>query len=321
MKSLFVLLPLALPSVALAHGGPSDLLSRSTWTYDPWIVTPLYLSGILYLLGTLRLWRHAGRGRGIAYWQAACFWCAWLATALALVSPLHWLGERLFTAHMLEHGILMIIAAPLLALARPIGGIAWGLPGRLRPVFGAITRKISRSRIWHLLTDPLIAALLHGFAVWAWHMPVFYNAVLSSVAVHRLQHLSFFLTALLFWWSLLQASPRRHSYGIAIFVLFATMLHTGVLGILLTLSRQVWYPQQAAFAAEWGMTPLEDQQLAGLVMWVPMGLIYTAAALLIAARWIVGSNRSVQMPRRRILIRPQGRSAILPRLSGTRVLT
>src|SRR5207249_7753312 len=67
--------------------------------------------------------------------------------------------------------------------------------------------------------------------------------------------------------------------------LFATMLHTGILGILLTLSRQVWYPAQAAFAAEWGLTPLEDQQLAGLVMWVPMGLIYTAAALAIAARW------------------------------------
>jgi cytochrome c oxidase assembly factor CtaG len=290
MKPLVALLAFAFADVALAHGGPSDLLNRSVWTYDPWIVTPLYLSGILYLLGTLRLWRDAGGGRGIAYWQAACFWCAWLAMAFALVSPLHWLGERLFTAHMIEHGILMIVAAPLLALARPMGGIAWGLPRCLRPTFGVYTRKVSGSRIWQLLTDPLIAALLHGFTVWAWHMPLLYNEVLESVTVHRLQHLSFFLTALLFWWSLLQARPRRRSYGIAVFVLFATMLHTGVLGILLTLSRQVWYPQQAAFAAEWGITPLEDQQLAGLVMWVPMGLIYTAAALLIAARWIAESS-------------------------------
>jgi cytochrome c oxidase assembly factor CtaG len=290
MTSLVILFALAAPAAALAHGGPSDLLSGSTWTYDPWIVTPLYLSGILYLLGTLRLWRHAGNGRGIGYWQAACFWCGWLALAVALVSPLHWLGERLFTAHMIEHGILMIVAAPLLALARPMGGIAWGLPARLRPAFGTFTRTISGSRTWHLLTDPLIAAMLHGFAVWAWHMPPLYNAVLENVVVHRLQHLSFFLTALLFWWALLQARPRERSYGIAVFVLFATMLHTGILGILLTLSRQVWYPQQAAFAAEWGVTPLEDQQLAGLVMWVPMGLIYTAAALAIAARWIAESS-------------------------------
>lgn len=291
MKPLAILLALASPGAALAHGGPSDLLTGSTWTYDPWIVAPLYLSGILYLIGTLRLWRHAGAGRGIAYWQAACFWGAWLALAFALVSPLHWLGERLFTAHMIEHGILMIVAAPLLALARPMGGIAWGLPARLRPAFGAFTRRVSRSRTWQLLTDPLIAALLHGFAVWAWHMPLLYNAVLESVTAHRLQHLSFFLTALLFWWALLQARPLRRGYGIAVFVLFATMLHTGILGILLTLSREVWYPSQAAFAAEWGLTPLEDQQLAGLVMWVPMGLIYTAAALAIAGRWIAASGR------------------------------
>jgi len=291
MKRVLALLALVWPGAALAHGGASDLLGTSTWTYDPWIVTPLYLSGTLYLIGTIRLWRHAGSGRGIGYGQAACFWLAWLAMASALVSPLHWLGERLFTAHMIEHGILMILAAPLLALSRPMGGIAWGLPARLRPAFGSLTRSVSRSRAWLFLTDPFIAAVLHGAAIWAWHMPFLYNLVLENVTMHRLQHLSFFLTALLFWWALLQARPRQRSYGIAVFVLFATMLHTGILGILLTLSRQVWYPSQAAFAAEWGLTPLEDQQLAGLVMWVPMGLIYTAAALLIAARWIAESGR------------------------------
>jgi cytochrome c oxidase assembly factor CtaG len=292
MRLLLITGALIWPGRVLAHGGPADLLSGSTWTYDPWIVTPLYLSGILYLIGTMRLWRHAGSGRGIAYWHAACFWGGWLAMALALVSPLHWLGERLFTAHMIEHGILMIVAAPLLALARPMGAIAWSLPSRLRPAFGAFTRRISRSRGWRLVTDPLIAAGLHGLAIWAWHMPALYNAVLENTAMHRLQHLSFLLTGLLFWWSILQARPRERSYGIAIFVLFATMLHTGVLGILLALSRQVWYPQQAAFAAEWGLTPLEDQQLAGLVMWVPMGVIYTAAALAVAARWIADSSRN-----------------------------
>ncbi len=291
MRLLLPPIVLIFPTGVLAHGGPSNLLSGSTWTYDPWIVTPLYLSGILYLIGTVRLWQHAGSGRGIAYWQAACFWGGWVAMACALVSPLHWLGERLFTAHMIEHGVLMIVAAPLLALARPMGAIAWSLPTGMRPGFGALTRRISRSRAWLILTDPLIAAASHGIAIWAWHMPALYNAVLANPAMHRLQHLSFLLTGLLFWWSILQARPRARNYGIAIFVLFVTMLHTGVLGILLTLSPQVWYPQQAAFAAEWGLTPLEDQQLAGLVMWVPMGVIYTVAALAIAARWITDSSR------------------------------
>jgi cytochrome c oxidase assembly factor CtaG len=129
-------------------------------------------------------------------------------------------------------------------------------------------------------------------AIWAWHMPQLYGAALEHVAIHRLQHVCFVATALLFWWSLLYGARRQRGYGVALFCLFATLLHTGALGLALGFSRHLWYPQQASQASDWGLTALEDQQLAGLVMWVPMGLIYTAAALLLASWWITWSGRT-----------------------------
>jgi putative membrane protein len=272
---------------ALAHGGLADAwTSGSTWTYDPWVVVPLYASGLLHLAGTLRLWRRAGQARGVRHWQVACFWSGWALLALALVSPLHWLGERLFLAHMIEHELIMVVAAPLLAAARPVGALLWALPQSFRRGLGRTARWRPVASVWRTVSDPLAAALLHAVALWAWHMPALYNAVLANPLMHRLQHVSFVLTALLFWWSLLYGRARERGYGAAVLYLFATMLHSAALGILLTLSRSVWYPEQAVFAAQIGLTPLEDQQLAGLVMWVPAGLIYTGAALLFAARWI-----------------------------------
>src|SRR3954452_8437996 len=108
---LLLLLLLPAPREAVAHSGNSD----PTTTIDPWVIIPLLLSGVLYGLGTARLWRGVGVGRGIRFWQAGCYGAGWLLLAGALVSPLHWLGEHLFTAHMAEHEIIMAVAAPLLA--------------------------------------------------------------------------------------------------------------------------------------------------------------------------------------------------------------
>jgi cytochrome c oxidase assembly factor CtaG len=117
-------------------------------------------------------------------------------------------------------------------------------------------------------------------------MPGLYDRVLVSPLAHWLQHLSFLFSALLFWSALLWGSARGRGFGAAFLYLFLTSLHTGLLGVLLTVSPRLWYPRQVAAAAEWGLTPLEDQQLAGLVMWVPAGLVYAAAALALAGLWI-----------------------------------
>jgi putative membrane protein len=270
-----------LTAPACAHGqeGP---WTATLWTFDPWLVVPLYAVALGYWLGTARVWRRTGFGRGIARWQVACFWGGWVALALALLSPLHWLGERLFAAHMVEHCILIAVAPPLIVFARPTAAMLWALPKRGRSAFVALAHLRPVSAAWSALTSPVVATGLHGAALWAWHMPALYQLALLGSGWHRLEHASFTLTAMLFWWSLARGTQQAIKLG----CLFVTTMHSGLLGLLLTLSPRLWCPAQTAMAADWNLTPLQDQQIAGLLMWVPMGCVYTAAALYVAAVWI-----------------------------------
>ncbi len=282
----------AMADDASAHSGHLHWWELdTTWSWDPWVVAPLGLSLALYVTGLARLWRRAGRDRGVRVWQVGCFLAGWALLVAALVAPLHWLGERLFVAHMIEHELLMAVAAPLLAVARPVGSMLWALPQDWRRRLGSMSQTTALSALWSRLTDPLTATILHGVAIWVWHVPALYSAALTSDRIHWLQHVSFFVTALFFWWALLRGPQRERGYGAAVMYLFATSLHTGFLGILIALSRHLLYPLQSGTAAEWGLTPLEDQQLAGLVMWVPAGLIYAGAALAFAGAWITRAGK------------------------------
>jgi putative membrane protein len=274
----------SVPSDALAHG---DHASPGTvWTFDPWIVLPLLISAGLYGSGTGRLWRHAGRGRGIHFWQVGCYGAGWLLLAGALISPLHRMGEHLFTAHMIEHEIMMACAAPLLALARPIGAFLWAFPAPMRRRLGFGGRQRQVRAAWTLFTSPLPATIFHGAVIWFWHAPALFNAAVESLPIHRLQHVTFLVSALAFWWALM----RRCDRGSAVFHVFATMIHSTLLGALITMAPRVLYVRQTADSFRWGLTPLEDQQLAGLVMWVPAGTVYAGAALAFAAMWISQSG-------------------------------
>jgi cytochrome c oxidase assembly factor CtaG len=291
LRLSLALVATGLASPALAHAGHVHAGDPLPWTWDPWITVPLAVSAGLYGLGVARLWRRAGFGRGVRSGRAVMFAAGWLALAVALVSPLHALGERLFTAHMIEHEMLMVVAAPLMALARPIGAMLWGLPQGWRRGLGGAARARPFAAFWHGLTDPLTATILHGVAIWAWHMPALFEAALASEWVHGLQHASFLFSALLFWWALIHGRASRHGYGPAVGHLFTTTLHTGVLGALFIFSGRLWYPPQADEAARWGLTALQDQQLAGLVMSVPACAVYPVAGLVLAGLWISQSGR------------------------------
>jgi putative membrane protein len=282
---------------ANAHDASGVLTSSSAWSYDPWLLTPLYLIGIGFFLGTQRIWRAAGFARGVQPRQVAAFWTGWLVLALAIVSPLHWLGERLFSAHMIEHELIMTVAAPLMAYARINGALLWSLPQQWRGVAGRVLTTGIIAACWRAISHPVAATALHGLALWIWHAPPLYRLALEQEAAHRLQHVSFFLSSLLFWWVLFYGRGHGRSSsvrdGIAIACLFITVLHSGLLGALLTFSPRVWFPQQELLAAQFGLTPIEDQQLAGLVMWIPIGMIYTCAALLFAYRWLSRSGSTM----------------------------
>ena len=277
-------------SGAVAH--PVDAAAAATpsigWTFEPWVVACLVLTAVLYALGVARLWHRAGPGRGVHARRALAFCTGWLATAAALISPLDGLGTQLFSAHMLQHEVLMIVAAPLFVLGRPLAAFAWALPQAWRRVVGHFFHRPGWRVPWLLVTAPLAAWLVHALVLWLWHVPVAFEAALASDAVHALQHTSFLLAALLYWWSVIGHERQR---GAAMASLFTTMIHTGALGALLTLSPVPWYPTYAPRTLAFGLDPLEDQQLGGLIMWIPAGAAYIACGLATAARWLQRHER------------------------------
>jgi putative membrane protein len=202
---------------------------------------------------------------------------------------------------MTQHEVLMLLAAPLLVLSRPLVPYLWALPARMRSSVGAVGKKRGVRVVWRTLTNPLVAWAIHAVALWLWHAPVLFQATLRSDFVHTLQHLSFLGSALLFWWALIHSRRGVMSYGAAVLYMFTTSVHSGVLGALLTFAHTVWYPAYATTTGSWGLTPLEDQQLGGLIMWVPAGLVYIVAGLALMVGWMRESERRVQRREQRAL--------------------
>lgn len=265
-------------------------LAIDWWPFEPWAVACLVLGGALYILGLVRLWRHAGAGRGVHARRALAFATAWLVTAAALVGPLDALAARLFSAHMLQHEALMVVAAPLFVIGRPLGAWAWALPLAGRRALGRLFHRPAWRTPWLVVTGPLAAWIVHALALWLWHLPAWFEAALASEGIHALQHASFLLAALLYWWSVLGLGAQRNR-GAAMASLFTTMIHTSALGALLALSPVAWYPSYGGGTLAFGLDPLEDQQLGGLVMWIPAGFAYVACGLATAAQWLQRQDR------------------------------
>jgi cytochrome c oxidase assembly factor CtaG len=195
--------------------------------------------------------------------------------------------ERSFAAHMVEHELLMLVAAPLLVLARPVGVALWALPRGWRQGVAGVHHERWFRGIWRTLADPLVATALQIVALWAWHAPVLFDLALAEPGWHIAQHVSFVLTALLFWTAVLDARQARMRTGTAIGCLFVTATVSGALGALMALSSSPWYQGYVALGmTPFGLSPTEDQQLAGLLMWVPGGLVHVVAALVLLARWL-----------------------------------
>jgi putative membrane protein len=273
-----------------AHGG---LFSHALteWTWEPVTIVLLIASGLVYVRGVRVLWRRAGSGQGISGWQVASFGLGLLSLTLALISPLAWLSEVLFSAHMTQHEILMLVSAPLFCFARPLIAALWAMPHGWRERSGRFTRRRHVARTWRAITSPLVVFLVHTLALWVWHIPALFEAALRDAGVHALQHLSFLLTAALFWWGMMHGRYGRIGYGVAVLYVFLTAVHSSVLGALLTVAPSVWYPWYSASAMTWQVSALHDQQLAGLIMWVPSGVIFIVLGLALFAAWLGESER------------------------------
>ena len=297
-----ILITASSSNVVDAH--PSGLQAGDPW-WQAWHIDPLVLTNLAFLFalygwGLFRAWRRAGVGRGVPQWRAIVFATGLLAVLVALISPLDTLGDDLSWVHMTQHMMLMVVAAPLIVLGAPGLVGAWALPRAWRKMshFPLWPRRaVSRRRLRRLFWNPLFVWLLHAIILWAWHLPALYELALIDPLVHDIEHLSFFLVACLFW--RVAIDPRaqlRLNPGLSVLYLFTTSLHAMMLGVFMALSPSVWYPIYAGRTKLWGLSPLEDQQLAGLIMWMPGCAVYAIVAAGLLAGWL----RELEIPRGRI---------------------
>jgi putative membrane protein len=309
-----VLAVLALrPKAVLAHDGslvtPDTIWGR--WNWNPAILIGLVLTAWLYAQGVHALWQRAGIGRGVVPWQVIAFVGGLVALSVALVSPLDALATALFSAHMGQHLLLILVAAPLLVLGTPLVPFLWALRHTRRRRLGRWWRKQTALQMgWRALTQPLVVWLLHATAVWIWHVPSLYQAALRSEWVHAVEHISFLGTALLFWWILFHPSTHgRLGYGVGVLYIFGMATQGVVLGALMTFAQTPWYRIHETNTAAWNLTPLEDQQLAGLIMWVPPSVIYLLAAVGLFVAWFGALEQAMRRKERRRQIHPSERTA------------
>jgi putative membrane protein len=279
--------------MTLAHEAvaPSELWS--SWHPEPLILATLALTALLYRQGLAhqRAWRRPAARPA----EVVAFAGGLLALAVALASPLEGAASSLFAAHMAQHLLLMMVAAPLLVLGRPVVVLSQALPRRWRRVLRARARRRVRMTA-HSLSHPAVVWAVGATVLWAWHLPTLYEVALSHDALHALEHVSLVASSALVWALALGRGPRSLATPAAVMVLFATALQSGALGAVLALARTPLYPIHAPAAPLWGLTPLEDQQLAGVLMWVPPGLVYVTVMAGLLVRWFASLDISAHEP-------------------------
>jgi putative membrane protein len=293
----------AILPASLDQASAAGRIDFSAWTWPLSINLPLFAAGALYCVGLFRLKRRATMRHALQPWPPFAFFAGWLALLLALDSPIHELGEQLFWVHMSQHEILVLIAAPLLVLSRPFSVFLWAIPKFCRQRVASFTKHPWTRRTWVVISAPAVAWSLHAAALWVWHAPALFNLTLVSDGAHALQHLSFFGTALLFWWALVQGHEGKLNYGTSILYVFTTAIHTSALGALLTFASHAFYAPYALTTAAWRLTALQDQQIGGLIMWIPAGTLLVAIGLWMVPKWLKLSDRRWDLSRSAELIR------------------
>jgi cytochrome c oxidase assembly factor CtaG/ferredoxin len=254
----------------------------SSWELNPWVLIPTLILGILYGRGWWQLRRRAPHRFG--YPQLIAFFAGLIAVLCALISPLDAFAGWLLTVHMIQHLVLMMVAPPLILYGAPYLPLLSGLPrdfliNGVGPFLGSpALRKVGR-----FVAHPVFCWSAFIFTNIAWHLPAMYELALRSPTWHRLEHLCFLTTALLFWWPVIQPYPwvaRTPRWMILPYLFLADFQNTALSAFLIFYEREL-YPTYETVPRISGLTPLEDQAAAGAVMWVtgsiffliPVGLI------------------------------------------------
>ncbi len=256
----------------------------SSWQAPAWPTALLLLAGVVYVRGWRKL--HRLRARRFPTWRLGAFLAGLLTVGVAIASPLDAFASLLLTAHMAQHLLLMVVAPPLLLLGAPYAPLLRGLPaGLARDGLGPFLAWPPLVRLGRALTHPATGLSAMALAMWGWHVPAAYELALRSPAWHQVEHGSFLVAATLYWWPVVLPWPSRPqwpAWSVPLYLLAGDMQNT-VLAAVLTFSDRVLYPTYAAAPRLFGLTVLQDQALAGVLMWVPGSLAFLVPAA--AAAW------------------------------------
>ena len=292
---------LVTPGVVLAHGGnapaptlPGVLLA---WRFDPLAIAGLLLSAAAYLWAARRVNREHPGNRQPRF-RSWLFLAGLAAIGVALLSPIEAYEGSLFSVHMVQHMLLELVAAPLLLAGAPITlALRVSTPSVRRRLLS-----ILQSRLMHAVSFPVVAWVLFAAVNWGWHFSVLYDQALENQALHYLQHASFLGVALLFWWPVIGAdpSPWRLPHPVRILYLFLAMPQNSFLGVALSSASTVLYPHYVTNGRAWGLSPLEDQALGGVIMWVVGDVIFLAAMMGVVLLWMRYEDRRTDRLDRRL---------------------
>ena len=276
------------PAASAAQNGRLDQLP---WNWDPSILISLGLAAFGYVCGLRRLDKMS-RLRLFGWARTAAFATGIAALFGALISPFDALDDQLTSAHMAQHLVLLMVAPPLLVFSRPTIAWLWAFPPAARRVIGSAWIRSGLHDAVQRLMSPVVVWILCSVTLWFWHLPGPYGWALASESVHALEHSCFFVTALMFWTLVIEPFGRRRlSYGAAMLFVATIGLQNGLLGALLTFAGRPLYMNYLHTTAVWGLTPLEDQQLSGLIMWIPASFIHLAALCVLFVAWMREAER------------------------------
>ncbi|MCC6166814.1 MAG: cytochrome c oxidase assembly protein [Caldilineaceae bacterium] len=259
----------------------------STWEWRLEILVVLVPLGVMYTLGWRRL-RQQSSYRKLATWpRLAAYLGGLVVLAISLLSPIDRLGSQLFFMHMLQHMLSIMIAAPLLWLGEPFPIMLWAMPAPLRLwVAGLFARRSPFRRAFAAATRPGVTWLVFITVYLGWHDANAYNAALYYRWVHDIQHITFFLAAMLYWWPVVGAAPHIHGRfpGWArMAYLLATVPPNMLVGVSIAFASHVIYTYYLSVPRIWGFTALQDQMISGAIMWIPGSMMFIMVALLILA--------------------------------------
>lgn len=276
----------------VAHEVPEGHAVWSAWHFDLPVVIPALLLGFFYARGLYR-WRE--RNRQHPWWRTALYYLGLSTLVLSIVSPIDSLGSHHFSMHMVQHELIMLVGVPLILLGAPTTPVLRGMPKwlRLGVVAGLAGDSVVRF-VWRFLTQPLIALTLYTVVLIAWHMvPGWYDAAVRHEGIHFLQHFTFAGTAFLFWWNVIDPAPLQSSMGFLVRMLYVVAAGTAqsVVAAMLTLGDRVIYDVYLEARPIFGISPLADQELGGLIMWIPGQMLHLVAIGLLFGVWAVQSER------------------------------